>query len=535
MKKRALFILMLALIVPAYAQQTPSAPMLPTPNTTAPNPAVPASVVCPAQVQGAFNATKLICEGLGDGQVCLGNGIVEGSPREGASVAFSQPADRTDLVNLNSLNLQTLNTPNALWAVVLARNILAVRGGVSVPVTMIAFGDVTITDDADVEQPVSASQRTGQVIADFGLIVRRAPDAGSAVAYQLRSGEEIVVTGVTADKTWLRIQIPTIYAATGWVYAPYVSVDTTGLATVDVNSPVPTAIPQSIVEFRTMQAFRVQSAETDPGCAATPDSGVLLQTPDGLASRARTRINGAVIDFNGTLFVQTTPGTMLVTILEGEASLEAGGNRSEAVVGQTVSISISDTLLATGAPIPDAAVAADFVALPYNLLPRPIGGLDGTALVSQPSPDPAVEPTQESTSQDVPVATPDAVVTPESVVVSPTPAPVISGSLQSSTGGEVCTGSDLVLTESAAPIGVTTDIGGVWRAAAGTTATFTVEGSTFQPNYGTYIRLNSVAGIVAQSGDQPTLTVTFDRDVSFSAFFSSKSGDVLTVTVRCGG
>lgn len=533
MKKSALLILMLILILPVYAQQAPSAPVLPTPDTSVPAPAA-ASAACPAQVQGAFNATKLICEGLGDGQVCLGNGIVEGDARAGASVAFSQPADRTDLVNLSALRLQTLNTPNTLWAVALARNILAVRGGVSVPVTMIAFGDVTITDDADVEQPTTASQRKGQVIADFGLIVRRAPDAGSAVAYQLRSGEEIVVTGVTADKAWLRIQIPTIYAATGWVYAPYVSVDTTGLATVDVNSPVPTAIPQSVVEFRTMQAFRMRSAETDPACPATPDSGVLLQTPDGLASRARTRINGAVIDFNGTLFVQTVPGTMLVTILEGEASLEAGGNRSEVVAGQTVSISISDALLATGAPIPDAAVAADFVALPYNLLPRPIGGLDGSGLVSQPTPEPVLEPTPEPAAVDAAAPTPEVAATTESAVVAPTPAPVISGSLQSSTGGEVCTGSDLVLTENAAPIGVTTDIGGIWRAAAGTTATFTVEGSTFQPNYGTYIRLNSVAGIVAQSGDQPTLTVTFDRDVSFSAFFSSKSGDFLTVTVRCG-
>lgn len=540
MKRLAILMLVtLCGIGVASAQQPPSQPTLPPldPNiptlvpsdSSAQAPSLP-TTLCPNQVQGAFNATKLICEGLQDGEACLGNGIVEASPREGVSdFAFGQPADKTALVNVQSLKLRTLDTENALWAVTSAKNLLSTTNDQSVAVTMIAFGDVTITDDSDIQQPVSGNVRNGTVIADFGLIIRRAPDATGAAIWQLRSGEVVQVTGQLGDKTWYRVVVPNGFGTSGWVYAPYLDVsgDLTTLQFVDVNSVVPTAIPQATIEFRTMQAFTLSSAVTDVSCVDTPNSGVLLQSPDGVSSSVRTRVNGAEIDFNGTIYLQAQANAVLsVIVLEGEAAFNVDGNRSEVVSGQVVNIGVDANLSANSAPIPDLADTSRLSSLPFALLPRPIA-LAGD--IAQALPTEA--PIEAATTAPVDTGLPTPVVVAE---VAPTSAPIV-GSLVSDVAGEVCGAEPITLTEAAAPVGITTTVGGVWAAKAGTTATFDVSGGFFQPAFNNYMRFNAVTGIVAQSADQPTLSITFDKDVSFTATFSSKAGDTLSVTVRCEG
>jgi hypothetical protein len=550
MRRFVVGLLALGLAAFSAAAQVPAQPTLPPPDPSVPQPAAPApadaapvdaapalSRTCPAQVAAAFNATRLICENLQDGQACLGNGIAEATARtEGAALA--QPADRRAITDFTSLRLRTLDTENGLLTVVAARPRMLTVNNQLVNVLMIAFGDVTVTDDADVVQEV-AGQRTGRVIADFGLNIRRRPDGGADLLWQLRPGESVTVTGRLADRSWVRVIIPNGFGTPGWVYAPYLEV-AGGIETVpvvDVNTPAPTPVPQQTPEFTNMQALLVSSRDVDPSCADAPNSGLLLQSPDGLSSRVRTRINKVIVEFNGTLFIRSQPnGNFSAIVLEGEARFIADGFRSEAVSGFEVIVSVDGQSQAISAPVPDSYDASLVRNLPVSLLGRLV------ALPEVVQPEPTLE-TAAATEEAAPELTtvveqpptlPDALPTPVVPAASLPETPPVTGSLTSAATGELCGAAPVTLTESASPVGTITDIGGIWRATAGTTATFEVSGGTFQPSFNNFIRLNAVTGIVAQSGDQRVLTHTFQADTAFSASFSSQAGETLTVTVRCG-
>ncbi|XWX02721.1 SH3 domain-containing protein [Aggregatilineales bacterium SYSU G02658] len=552
MKRFVVGLLMLSVAAVSVTAQVPAQPTLPPPDPAQPAPLQPAppdaaqpappaapalSRTCPAQVTAAFNAARLICENLQDGQACLGNGIVETTARtEGAALA--QPADRRPITDFTSLRLRTLDTENGLLTVVAARPRLLTVNNQLVNVLMIAFGDVTVTDDADVVQEVTG-QRSGRVIADFGLNIRRGPDGGADLLWQLRPGESVTVTGRLADRSWVRVVIPNGFGTPGWVYAPYLEI-AGGIETVpvvDVNTPAPTPIAQQTPEFTTMQAFIVSSRDVDPSCADAPNSGLLLQSPDGLSSRVRTRINKVLIEFNGTLFIRSQPNASFSAIvLEGEARFIADNFRSEAVSGLEVIVSVDGQSQATSAPVPDTYDASLVRHLPVSLL----GRLVALPAVDLPEPTPqeaaaTEEPTpEEVTAVEEPPTLPDALPTPVVPAETIPDAPPVTGSLTSAATGELCGAAPATLTEPASPVGTITDVGGIWRATAGTTATFEVSGGTFQPSFNNFIRLNAVTGIVAQSGDQRVLTHTFQADTAFSASFSSQAGETLTVTVRCG-
>ncbi len=545
MRRVVVGLLALALAAFSAAAQAPAQPTLPPADPSVPQPAAPAPVeaapalsrACPAQVAAAFNATRLICENLQDGQACLGNGIAETTARtEGAALA--QPADRRALTDFTSLRLRTLDTENGLLTVVAARPRMLTVNNQLVNVLMIAFGDVTVTDDADVVQEV-AGQRTGRVIADFGLNIRRRPDGGADLLWQLRPGESVTVTGRLADRSWVRVIIPNGFGTPGWVYAPYLEI-AGGIETVpvvDVNTPAPTPVPQQTPEFTNMQALLVSSRDVDPSCVDAPNSGLLLQSPDGLTSRVRTRINKVIVEFNGTLFIRSQPnGNFSAIVLEGEARFIADGFRSEVVPGFEVIVSMDGQSQAISAPVPDTYDANLVRNLPVSLL----GRLVALPTLDLPEPTPEeVAITTEAAPELTTVAEqaptlPDALPTPVVPAASLPETPPVTGSLTSAATGELCGAAPATLVEPASPVGTITDIGGIWRATAGTTATFEVSGGTFQPSFNNFIRLNAVTGIVAQSGDQRTLTHTFQTDTAFSASFSSQAGETLTVTVRCG-
>lgn len=557
MRRRIITALLLGLAAFSVVAQVPAQPTLPPPDPAQPapfqpaepapqDPAAPAADAvapalnrtCPAQAAAAFNAARLICENLQDGQVCLGNGIVEAAGRaDGAALA--QPADRRVITDFTSLRLRTLDTENGLLTVIAARPRLLTTNNQLVNALMIAFGDVTLTDDADVVQE-APNQRTGRVIADFGLNIRRRPDGGADLLWQLRPGETVTVTGRLADRSWVRVIIPNGFGTPGWVYAPYLEI-AGGIETVpivDVNTPAPTPIPQQRPEFTNMQAFIVSTRDVDPSCVDAPNSGLLLQSPDGLSSRVRTRINKVLIEFNGTLFIRSQPnGNFSAIVLEGEARFIADDFRSEAVMGQEVTVRMDGQSQAVSAPVPDSYDPLLIRNLPANLLGRLVAlpEVDVAAAVEPEIVAATTEPTPEApVVVEPPPTLPNALPTPVVPAASlPTAAPV-TGSLTSAATGELCGAPPATLTEPASPVGTVTDIGGIWRATAGTTVTFEVSGGTFQPSFNNFIRLNAVTGIVAQSGDQRTLTHTFQTDTAFSASFSSQAGETLTVTVRCG-
>lgn len=324
-----------------------------------------ATDTCPALIEQAFTATQLSCEGAAAGRACIGNGIVEATARSG-DLAFAQPGDTARFSDLSTLRVRTSGTENNLWAVVQADAQFNTTAGSAAAATLVFFGDVNVTDAGEAFNP---NVRTGSILATRGLNVRRAPDNQSAVVFQLQFQDSVTVTGLSVDEQWVRIEIPSVYANAGWVYAPYIDVEggAETLPTVTQDSPRPQL---DRPDFGPMQAFTLSSTLYDT-CPNVPDSGVLLQSQSGVASDLRVRVNGAELAFNGTLFVQAIPNdTLRVTVLEGNVTVVAGGTGQGAGRGNQVSVPIDASLNSTGTPSVQPFDLMTLGALPISLLPR---------------------------------------------------------------------------------------------------------------------------------------------------------------------
>jgi hypothetical protein len=99
-----------------------------------------------------------------------------------------------------------------------------------------------------------------------------------------------------------------------------------------------------------MQAFRFQTGIGDSGCADAPDSGILIQTPEG-AGEINLTANGVDITLSSTAYLQAEAGEdMDISLLEGEAEVEANGVVQTVAAGQQVSVPVDEDLEAAGPP-----------------------------------------------------------------------------------------------------------------------------------------------------------------------------------------
>lgn len=327
---------------------------------------------CPTLVQEAFTATELICEGVTTNQACFGNGIIEFEPRAGAEeLVFAQAGDRAPLTDFQAIRLRSLNTENAIWASILIHLDARTSASGAADVMGLVFGDVSLNNASQASSSTFPTL-SGRVAALNGIVVRRGPASTETVVWQLVNNEEITLTGRSSDNTWLRIQIPSAFGGPGWVAAQFIdyegALDT--LRIVTAADPAPDLAPP---EYGPMQSFSFQSGLTDESCEDTPDSGILLQSPNGLADNVRLLVNGAELQFNGTVFLQAQSGGELrVTVLEGLAILTAGSASQTVPSGTQSSVTLDADLVPLGTPSAPAAFdSARFIFLPIRLLARP--------------------------------------------------------------------------------------------------------------------------------------------------------------------
>lgn len=361
--------------------------------------------VCPVSIENSFTATEILCADMTSGEACLGNGTVDSTFGADVAGSFSQANDRVQLTSLDQLTL----TSGSTWTVIRAELELATTdGGDIATATMIAYGNLTLTDTGRV---AAGGARNGTVAANRGMNVRRTPGNDGVVVWQLQGGQEIIVTGISADREWIRIIIPNDFAGTGWVYAPYVTVEggDETLAVVTVNSPQPDF---STPEFAPGQSFELLSAlpSTDLKCDETvPVSGLLIQSPSGTPDSLKIKINSAEIQFNGTIFVQAQAGEALViSVLEGQSTVIFNGSQATASANNRVNVSLDNNLVVNGSPQAEAFNASDLPSVPTRILQRQVS-FDMTPIDEVPA---------EDTTSDAGFGTPVATSVPETCTLT---------------------------------------------------------------------------------------------------------------------
>lgn len=328
---------------------------------------------CPAIVQQALESTTQVCEGLVRNQVCYGHVVLGATLRTNSDdFTFIQPGDVVNVDNVQSLRLFPLQTTSATWGVALM-NLQA-----SLPDTLpgqnvafVLFGDVTL----DNAVPSNSEPIAVQVTALASAVVRAGPSESESIVESPPPGQALSANGVTQDSAWIRIVLPD--GSTGWISAQVVTGDMSTLGVVE---------PESIEAgaLHPMQAFYFQTGIGDAPCAGAPDSGILIQTPQGVGQVEFTA-NDVTIQLGSTAYFQAQPGqNMTVSVLDGQAQVESLGTAVSVPAGSSVQIPLDDERHAVGAPgSPTPFDAASLQYLPLDLLPEAIGSQQETWGVGQ--------------------------------------------------------------------------------------------------------------------------------------------------------
>lgn len=322
--------------------------------------------VCPAIVEEALASVAGVCADTGRNQACHGNLRLEVEPRPGfENLSFEQPGDKANIAEIQRLTLSAMDTDSGDWGVVLMQiqaNLPDALPGQNV--TFLLFGDVELENAVEPEPELT----TLPISASSSINVRSGPSTTDAIVSTLGAGQELPATGRLEDGSWLRVELGD--GQSGWVFASLVNTegDIGALAVVEPGSE---ASPEP--EYRPLQAFYFRSGVGDAPCSAAPNSGILIQTPAGVAEISLV-VNEVNITMGSTVFLQAqAPGQMRIYGIEDRVSAGAFGAVQPVPQGTYITVPLDENRAAAGPPgLPQPYDLADVQALPLDYLGRPV-------------------------------------------------------------------------------------------------------------------------------------------------------------------
>ena len=133
-------------------------------------------------------------------------------------------------------------------------------------------------------------------------------------------------------------------------------------------------IENTAVEDETpMQAFYLSTGVGDAPCEEAPESGLLVQTPEGV-EEVTFNVNGVDVQIGSTVLFQAVPeDEMTITTVEGTAVLNFESELYPAIEGTQLRLPLSDQLLPIARPDMPEAYTQQLLAPLQNIrLPREI-------------------------------------------------------------------------------------------------------------------------------------------------------------------
>lgn len=317
---------------------------------------------CPDIVQDAYLTTREMCADTGRNQACYGHDLLEAEQQPDIEdFKFDQEGDKVNVAALRSLRLSAMNVGTGEWGVALLR----LRAGITDSgerrsVTLLLFGDVQIENAADSPAvTLTVTPATGDPVPLLAEPFSAAEQVG-----ELKPGDIGQAVARTEDGSWMRVVLSNDEAA-GWVFRPLVFHDGNAdqLQVADATVPF----------YGSMQAFFLSSGMDDSQCAEAPDSGLLIQTPDGVA-KVTLLINEVDVQLGSTVYFQSEPGReMRVTVVEGSATVKVGDVAYEAVAGSEISVAIDENSHPIAPPAPPKPYnPSELQALPLEQLEREV-------------------------------------------------------------------------------------------------------------------------------------------------------------------
>lgn len=194
------------------------------------------------------------------------------------------------------------------------------------------------------------------------LNMRTEPSLKADIVAKLSDGTQVTLTDGPRDAegyTWWKGR--STAGDEGWLVASVGDLQT--LAT-PVRGP----------KFGAMQSFYLKTGSDDAPCDQAPDSGLMIQTPEGVGE-INLLVNEVDIQLGSTVYLQTDQKTheMIVNVVEGQAQVQSAGIVQIVPAGSRVRIPLDSAFIAAGAPTPPEPYDfARMQVLPISLLTRAI-------------------------------------------------------------------------------------------------------------------------------------------------------------------
>lgn len=314
---------------------------------------------CPAIIQAALDATDQQCEAIGRNQACYGNVQLDAEPQDGIeALHFEKPGDRVDIASVSTLTLSPWDAAESTWGISLMKlqaNLPNTLPGQNV--TFLLFGNVAIENAVE----TNVEGFSLPVMVQGSIAVYSTPSA-EIQPIVIITDQEVTAIGRDEDSTWLQIILSD--GSRGWVLAEQVKADDS-YSLLDIVSATSALTP--------MQAFYFQTGIADAPCADAPDSGILVQTPEGSGDITFTA-NEVNISLGSTAYLQAqAPGNMTVSVVEGQAEVSASGVTRIVPAGSRVRIPLDGNRAASGPPGEvEPYTGRDIQGLPVGILDRVI-------------------------------------------------------------------------------------------------------------------------------------------------------------------
>lgn len=315
---------------------------------------------CPQIVTLALESTEELCESMGSSTACYGHVHIDASPRPGVDdFDFTTQGDIAALQDIQVFQLSSMDPEAGTWGVALLNVKTYMQYAEPEDVTFLLFGDVAIEDTS-----ASFTSIEMTVAGNSYLNARLGPDPAAGVLGVLAPAQTVEARARNADSTWVLVELPE-NGRLAWVYAPLLNseeaVDTLAIANENGSYYGP------------MQAFQVQTGANDAPCPESPDSGLLVQTPEGVAE-ITLLVNEVIIDMQATLFLQAQPGDdFRIMVVDGWAEVEVDGHRQPVFAGSQVVVPLSEDGAAAGVPSPpEPYLASSMQSLPVGSLTTPV-------------------------------------------------------------------------------------------------------------------------------------------------------------------
>jgi hypothetical protein len=275
--------------------------------------------ICPALVEDALAAVGNNCTGLGRNSVCYGfNQVSATFVQTQAEDFFSLPADRAELVSLETIQTSPLDVDQSEWGIA----VMDVQADLpsALPgqgVLFLLLGDVTLENQVPVES--AAGVGPIPVTTTVNLNLRSGPTTRANVLGSLPTGTTVIADRRSEAGDWLRVVFED---QIGWVSTEFVA----------ASGDILTLPTLEDAPLGAMQAFRLETAITGLRCAEAPPSLLVVQGPQDV--QVQLSINGLEFSLGSTAVFQTTDAeTLQIGVLDGELETDDGTIIEEGFTG----------------------------------------------------------------------------------------------------------------------------------------------------------------------------------------------------------